>query len=452
LRIGPIDKAFLYTHLVEPYPKGVNLFKKAWAPVPWKERAVCVLQGCLLLIPIINTIISIASKFFAKNPPPKPKSLETGLRGLFAGICVTSAVDPIKGVSYAGHPIALLAHKDPIEVIYLLYHGKIGSTDQIAKFQQNLIQRAPCKQETIDAITLLAAQGHAPMELFSMALLAAKKTEGTVNYREDCLNIIAKLPQIVACIINAHAKWGPTPPPKPELGYMENFVHMLNVPDKDPSRLTEVMRLFNILHYDHSGANLSAFVGKAIASGRAGMHGSLAGAMEALAGPLHGGANTECLQFVTTVQKQVEPNARAVENLIRSRLAKKEVIFGFGHAILRVPDPRATVCYDYCQKHFATNPLVKIASLLRTEGSKVLKESPKISNPYPNIDAITGTMLTAAGFPYPDYYTLLFGLSRCVGIASQIVYERTEALGGKGTPMVRPTDEYVPRELAAAKP
>ena len=137
--------------------------------------------------------------------------------------------------------------------------------------------------------------------------------------------------------------------------------------------------------------------------------------------------------------------AQDVEKLIRNKLEKEQLVFGFGHAVLRVEDARATVCYQYCHKHFPTHPLIKIALLLRSEGSRVLKENPKISDPYPNIDAITGSMLTAAGFPYPDYFTVLFGLSRCVGIAIQIVYERLEARGGKGTPIVRPDYLYKSR-------
>jgi citrate synthase len=84
--------------------------------------------------------------------------------------------------------------------------------------------------------------------------------------------------------------------------------------------------------------------------------------------------------------------------------------------------------------------------MLRTEGSKVLKENPKVSDPYPNIDAISGTVITAAGFPYPEYFTVLFGLSRCVGIAIQIVYDRLEAREGKGTPIIRPKYLYKSRK------
>ena len=223
---------------------------------------------------------------------------------------------------------------------------------------------------------------------------------------------------------------------------------MLNLPGKKTPELIQAMRLFNALHYDHDGGNLSAFVGKAVASGLEPMYGSLAAAMAALAGPRHGRANQDCLEFAQSVLDELGPLAKAsdVEKLVRDKLASGQLVFGFGHAVLRVEDARATVCYDYCQKHFPTHPLVKIALLLRTEGTKVLKENPKISDPYPNIDAITGSMLTAAGFPYPDYYTVLFGLSRSVGIAIQIVYERLEARDGKGTPIVRPLYFYKSRK------
>ncbi len=374
-------------------------------------------------------------------------TLESGLRGIPVGFCVTSFVDPMKGLTYVGRPIKELVGHSPIELIYLLYFGKMGSEVEVAQFQKELSQRAFLKEETVHAIETLPHKGGA-VDALAAALLIVGMCEGVGDYREDCLNVIAKLPQIAACVINSRAKWGKTPKPNPELGYIENFVHMLQLPNPKTRELIEVMRLFNILHYDHCGGNLSTFVGKAVASGLENMYGSLAAAMTALAGPRHGRANQDCLEFAQQLLDALGEGAKAhdVEKWIRDRLAKKELVFGFGHAVLRVEDARATLCYDYCQKHFAKHPLIKIALLLRTEGSKVLKENPKISDPYPNIDAITGSMLTAAGFPYSDYYTVLFGLSRCVGIAIQIVYERCEARGGKGTPIVRPLYFYKSRK------
>lgn len=284
------------------------------------------------------------------------------------------------------------------------------------------------------------------MKLFCAALLLLGMAESKNDYKEDCLDAIAKMPHLVAAVINHHAGWGKTPPSRPELGYMENFFQMVQLPKKE-SHLQTAFKLFNILHYDHGGGNLSTFVGKAVASGLEDLFGSLAAAMAALAGPRHGRANQDCLEFVQEVLEELGEGAtvQEVEALIRQRLENNKLVFGFGHAVLRVEDPRALVQYDFVKKHYARHPLVKMALLLREAGIKVLSENPKISDPYPNVDAISGTLLTAAGFAHPEYYTVLFGLSRCVGIAIQIVYERCFARGGKGTPIVRPRYLYKAR-------
>lgn len=373
--------------------------------------------------------------------------LETGLRGFPVGYCTTSYVDAQKGLFYVGRLLHELAYLEPVEVIYLLYHGKEGSKKEVEEFNALLQSRATCSEETIRSIKQLSRKGH-PMALFSIALLLLGIFEGKNDYREDCLNLIAKLPHLVATLINHHAGWGDAPLPNPKLGYMENFSNMLQVPNKNEKELTSIFKLFNILHYDHGGGNLSTFVGKAVASGLEDMYGSIASAMCALAGPRHGRANQDCLEFVREVLSVVGENATAkqVEDHIRERLAHNKLVFGFGHAVLRVEDPRSTVFYDYVKKNYPNHPLVKIALHLRIEGSKVLAENPKISDPHPNVDAVSGIALTAAGFPYPEYFTLLFGLSRAIGIAIQIVYERLEARGGKGTPIVRPRYLYKPRE------
>src|SRR3990167_1065067 len=190
-------------------------------------------------------------------------SLETGLRGVPVGYCTTSHVDPVKGLTYVGRPIAELIFHDPIDVIYLLYYGEMGTKEEIARFRHDLNQRSRCKEETLRSIEQLPRVGHS-MDVFAAAILIAGMYEGTGDYREDCLNVIAKLPQIAAAVINSHAGWGSTPQPKPELGYMENFVHMLNIPGSKPSELTEVLRIFDVISFDHSGGNLSTFVGKAV--------------------------------------------------------------------------------------------------------------------------------------------------------------------------------------------
>jgi citrate synthase len=367
----------------------------------------------------------------------RKSNLETGLRGYPVGYCTTSYVHPEKGLYYIDYPVAEISAWSPEEVIFLLYEGKKGSAEEIAKFTQELRKRGECTQKTLDAIHALPRDAH-PMTLFATAILLLGAFEGRNNYQEDCLNLIAKAPYLAAAVINYHAGWSAGKRSK-DADYIGNFHQLLGLPSKS-EHLKEVFRLFNILHYDHGGGNLSTFVGKAVASGLQDLYGSLAAAMLALAGPLHGRANQECLHFVEEMVRTLGEDAqeKEVEQEIRARLARKEIIYGFGHAVLRVEDPRAEVQYAFAQKHFSSHPLVKMVLCIRRAGSRVLKENPKIANPYPNVDAISGTLLTAAGFSYPDYYTVLFGMARVVGIAIQIVYERMFARAGRGTPIVRP--------------
>lgn len=369
--------------------------------------------------------------------------LETGLRGVPVGYCTTSQVDPQKGLYYKGQAVKDLSDRTSEEMIFLLLYGKLPSKDELENFKKDLHSRSRCSSIVLKHIEMLPKQGH-PMKLFESALLILGMLEGIGDYKEDCLNLIAKVPHLLACVINYHAGWGDTLQPEDHLGYIENFVYMLNVPNKDTKVLTEVMRLFNILHIDHGGGNLSAFVGKAVASGLEDLYGSIASSMCALEGTRHGKANQEGLAFAKEIYEKTKSDftADAVEKLLREKVNNKEVIYGFGHAVLRVEDPRATIFYEFGKRHFPDHPLVQTILYLRERGPKVLSENPKISNPFPNVDAASGTILSASGFAYPEYFTTLFGLARVVGISIQIVYERLEARDGKGTPIIRPKYFY----------
>lgn len=364
--------------------------------------------------------------------------LETGLRGYPVGYCTTSFVDPQKGLFYMDQPISDLVDLEPLEIIYLLYHGAKGTSDEQKAFSEDLKKRAQLSDETYQTIKTLPKKGH-PMKLFSSALLTCGMLECTGDYKEDCLNLIAKVPLIAAATISHHAGWE-LAPSDPNRGYIENFTEMLAVPDVSKEDLLRVFKLFNKLHYDHGGGNLSAFVGKSVASSLEDLYGAMAASMCALEGPRHGKANQDCLEFTKKMLEQLGEDATSedVEKLLREKLARKELVFGFGHAVLRVEDPRASIQYEVAKKHYGDHPLVKMALLLREAGPKVLKENPKISNPYPNVDAISGALLSAAGFNLPQYYTVLFGMSRIVGISIQVLYERDIARSGKGVPIYRP--------------
>lgn len=368
--------------------------------------------------------------------------LDTGLRGFPVGTCPISDVDPVKGLSYGGYPIADLAHLEPEEVIHLLLRKELPDAGKLAVFHGELLGQGHLHPGVLKVLESFPRDGH-PMKWLLGGLAVMGMFENAGDYRKDCLRVIAQLPELVAAIYRIRSGWGDPIPSRPELGWVENFVHMLGAPGASPD-LTRLLRVFMILHFDHGGGNLSTFVGKAVASGHEDMYGSLAAAMAALAGPLHGMANQECLRFVKEVAAAIQDptDLAEVSQYVENRLATGGVLFGFGHAVLRVEDPRATVQYELGEQIAKDDPLFRLAVSLRTAGVEALKKRPKVSNPYPNVDAVSGTLLNATGLTDESYFTVLFGLARCVGIASQIVWERTEARGGKGMPIVRPKYVY----------
>ena len=359
--------------------------------------------------------------------------LNTGLRGFPVGTVRTSKVDPQEGVSYVGYPVKDVAHLDPEAVVYLLFKKELPNADQLASFKKELVGRSNVNPKVIELLKGLPKEGH-PMEWLIAALSFLGMTSKKGDFVEDGLNLIAQSSEIVAAIYRIRSGWGDPIKSEPERGLAENFVHMLGVPGGDTKALTKMLRTFYVLHVDHGGGNLSTFVGKAVASGLADQYASLAAAMAGLYGPRHGRANQDCLNFVRKVGTS-DPDK--VEQFVRDELAKGGLIFGYGHAVLRAEDPRAAVQFEIGKEICPNDPLFKTALVMRDRAVKVLKENPKVQNPYPNVDAVSGTLLNASGLTDSDYYTVLFGWSRIAGIAAQIVDERTVLRDGKGVAIYR---------------
>ncbi len=362
--------------------------------------------------------------------------LDTGMRGMPVSTVFTSEVDPGEGLHYVGYPIADLADLDPEAAIYLLFYKKVPNKSELSGFKRELRKRAKVDKRVIKLITKLPQEGH-PMEWLIAGLTFLGMYCKTGDYREDGLNVVAQMPEVVAAIYRTRSGWGKPIKSNPKLGLMENFVHMLGVPGADAAKLTRLMRVFYVLHMDHGGGNLSTFVGKAVASGKADTYASLGASMAGLYGPLHGRANQECLAFLEAAGTN-DPDK--IEQFVRDELAAGRSIYGFGHAVLRAEDPRAGVQYDLGAELCPKDPLFQRAVTMRERAVKVLKANPKVKNPYPNVDAVSGTLLRACGLKEGEYYTVLFGLARCSGIAAQIVDERLVHRNGKGVPIYRPSD------------
>ena len=185
--------------------------------------------------------------------------------------------------------------------------------------------------------------------------MALGRAEADEDILEDGMNLIAWMPELMARLFMTRGGRGEIAnPSNPSLGMAGNFVSMLGMEGDAANRAERVLKSFLILHMDHGGGNLSTFTGKAVASGRASLFASISSAMNALSGPLHGRANQSCLEFV---QKVGTSDPDQVESFVRNELAAKRPIFGFGHAVLRAEDPRATVQMSIGEEVCPDDPL-----------------------------------------------------------------------------------------------
>ena len=364
------------------------------------------------------------------------KHLNSGMRGIPVGTCQTSYVDPLEGVHYVGYPVGDLANMEEEDVIFLLLNKHLPSAEESITFRKELAHRA--EEIPTGALRVLESltpgSGH-PMDWLSIGIMALGAAETTGDVRIDSMNLIARMPELMARIFLLRGGTEESlRPRKPELGLVENFVHMLGKDGEEAEKMTRVIKFFFILHMDHGGGNLSTFSGKAVASGRASVYASLASAMNALSGPLHGRANQSCLEFVRRIGTS---DHSEIEKFVRSELAARRPIYGFGHGVLRAEDPRARLLIELGQQVCPDDKNFKIAKALREVVPKILKEIPKISNPYPNVDLASGSLLHSVGFRKPDYYTTFFGWARVAGICAQIMDER-KSRDGRGTPIYRP--------------
>ena len=368
--------------------------------------------------------------------------LDTGLRGIPVGTCLTSYVDPIEGVHYVGYPVGDLADLEEEDVIYLLLHKTLPSAKESAEFRKELAHRG--EEMPTGALrvleTLTTGSGH-PMDWLAIGIMALGAAETTGDAKVDSLNLIARLPELMARIFLLRGgKPEDLRPRETKLGLVENFVHMLGIDGDEAERMNRVLRFFFILHMDHGGGNLSTFSGKAVASGKASVYVSLASAMNALSGPLHGRANQACLEFV---QRIGTSDHDEIEAFVRSELAARRPIYGFGHGVLRAEDPRARLLIELGSEICPDDENFQTVTALREVVPPILQEIPKISNPYPNVDLASGSLLHSVGFRKPDYYTTFFGWARVAGICAQILDERN-ARDGRGVPIYRP--KYIARD------
>jgi citrate synthase len=367
--------------------------------------------------------------------------LNTGLRGVPVGTCRTSFVTPTEGVHYCGYPITELSTFAPEDIIYLLFNKELPTPAQSQAIRAELTARAEIPGDLESIFMALPRDGH-PMDWLSVGIHALGMFETTNDWRSDAMNLIARMPRVMGLLFRIReGRTEAIPADDPSASLVDRFVTALDLTGVDKEKMTRVISTYLVLHMDHGGGNLSTFTGKAIASGHATVYSAMAGAMNALSGPLHGRANQSCLEFVLRVGTS---DPKEVEAFVRAELDAKRPVFGFGHAVLRTEDPRATAQFALGQEICPDDENFKIIRTLREVAPRVLGENPKISNPNANVDIASGALLYHIGLTDPTYYTTFFGWARVAGIGAQIVDERSVMRDGKGTPIYRP--KYIAEE------
>merc|ERR1719183_715262 len=210
-------------------------------------------------------------------------------------------------------------------------------------------------------------------------------------------------------------------------------------------KFNEVTRLYLMLHADHEGGNVSAHTTHLVGSALSDPFYSWAAGLCGLAGPLHGLANQECLAWLLEVQKDLqgkEITKELLSDYAEKTLKSGKVIPGFGHAVLRKPDPRYMLEREFALKNCPNDPLFKLVDACFHAIPPVLEKTGKIKNPWPNVDAHSGQLMYYYGLKEQNYYTVVFAVSRALGVMAQYVWSRAI-----GLPIERP--KSVPLDVLA---
>ena len=379
----------------------------------------------------------------------------SGLRGIKAFVCDTSSVSADKGLIIRGIPLLDITHISPEEVLYLLIAGDLPNNEELIDLKNQFSKHLDIPSYVWDVLDAMPDDSH-PMTMFNTGILAMQgqsifrerydngmgKSEFWEAILDDGIRLLAKLPSLGAGIYRMRFKKGERIQPEPNLDWAGNFVHMIGLPD-ETGDFHKLMQLYFMLHCDHEGGNVSAFAAHTVASALSDPYYSVSAGLNGLAGPLHGLANQECLKFVLGIQEKFNgvPSVEELKEYCWDRLNRGRVIPGYGHAILRCPDPRFTAFINFGQKYIKDDAIFTIVDRLFEVVPDVLLSHGKAKNPWPNVDAASGSLLQYYGLKEFNFYTVLFSISRAMGMIAQMVWERA-----LGIPITRPksiTTEWI---------
>ncbi|GAB5551707.1 MAG: citrate (Si)-synthase [Saprospiraceae bacterium] len=384
------------------------------------------------------------------------KQLYGGARGIKMMIWETSQLDPIEGIRFRGYSIPELkellpkgaAGKEPRPegLFWLMLVGEVPTEEEVDWLTREWVRRSNVPEHVFKALDVLPADAH-PMTQFVTAI-TAMQTESCFARRyseglskdeywdptyEDVMNLISRLPRIAAYIYRRSYHDGKHIAPDVSQDWAGNFAHMLG---NDVTEFKSLMRLYLTIHADHEGGNASAHTTHLVGSTLSDPYFSFAGGMSALAGPLHGLANQEVIKWIfkmTDALGTTQPSKDEIAEYVNSTLSAGQVIPGYGHAVLRRPDPRFVAQKVFAEENIQNDDFVNIVWDLFDVVPGILESLGKVKNPWPNVDAHSGAILVHYGLKEYQFYTVLFGVSRALGVLSAQCWARA-----LGFPLERP--------------
>lgn len=379
-----------------------------------------------------------------------------GMRGITGMVYETSLLDANEGIRFRGFTIPELQTKlpkarggsEPLPegLFYLLLTGELPSEEDVAELSRDWSKRNKIPAHVYKTLDSLPVDTH-PMTQFGIGIMALqtesifqKKYAEGVNKKdywsyiyEDSMNLIACLPEVAAYVYRRKYKGNKKIDSKPELDWGANFAHLLGFENES---FKELMRLYLTIHSDHEGGNVSAHTTHVVGSALSDPYLCLAAGMNGLAGPLHGLANQEVIKWIFEMQKILKtenPTKEQIAEYVKTTLASGKVVPGYGHAVLRKTDPRFSAQAEFAKKHMPDDPLVNTVWKIYETVPPILESLGKIKNPWPNVDAHSGALLVHYGMKEYEFYTVMFGVSRALGVLAAGIWSRA-----LGFPLERP--------------
>lgn len=379
-----------------------------------------------------------------------------GMRGVKSMIYETSALDAMEGIRFRGYTIPELRNKlpkykggkEPLPegLFWLMLVDELPTEEDVQWLSDEWERRGTLTDDVKQIMDAVPADTH-PMTQLTIGIMALQrdsvfsrryaegmaKTDYWDATYEDSMNLIARIPRLAAYIYRRTYHNNEQIEPDLSLDWAGNFAHMLGVQDDE---FKSLMRLYLTIHADHEGGNASAHTAHLVGSTLADPYTSFAAGMNSLAGPLHGLANQEVIKWIFEMLDHLgtrTPSKEQIAEYVQATLDAGKVIPGYGHAVLRRPDPRFVAQRAFAEEYLSEDDLVQVVWKIFDVVPPILESLGKVKNPWPNVDAHSGALLVHYGMDQYSFYTVLFGVSRALGILAALCWARA-----LGIPLERP--------------